>query len=167
MLLPPALLYTDAEGLGGIGAVLAINGAVSWFLGRAPKAFMRLAGPLGYPRGMPVYLLEAAVPFLSLHEFGRLLQGRRVIVFVDNQSALGALFKGRSRRSRPLNELCFSLWERSRRSGVELFFRWVPSRFNLADPPSRGLAPPCGGLQRPRPTPAHWRRVIRAMTSAT
>eukprot|EP00969_Alexandrium_andersonii_P235395 10393049-Alexandrium_andersonii.AAC.1 len=63
--------------------------------------------------------------------------GRRVLMAVDNLCALAVL--GRGRASAP------SLRHASRKvagfllaSGVRLFARWVPSKRNMADGPSRG-----------------------------
>jgi hypothetical protein len=65
--------------------------------------------------------------------------GKRHLVMVDSQVALGALTKGRS--SRPgVNLACRRLGALSLAHQIKLYMRWVPTKRNLADGPSRGFA---------------------------
>ena len=158
----PYVLYTDAEGSGGVGAVLYSPGVPPrWFGGSVPPAIRRrVARRWGYTK-CPIFLLEAAVPLLCLRLYGPFLRGHRLLVFVDNSTALFALRKGRSRLSPPLNEMCFSFWAAARSMSLDLTLVWVPTRFNVADDPSRGEPPV--GVEAPADVVADslWERAFR------
>ena len=62
--------------------------------------------------------------------------GRRIIFFLDSQSLLGAVVKGRS-SSRRLNHLCRKMAAFFLTSQIKPSFLWIPSQFNPADGPSR------------------------------
>ena len=64
------------------------------------------------------------------------LFGRRVIFFLDSQSLLGAVVKGRS-SSRRLNRLCRKMAAIYLVSQIKPYYIWIPSEFNPADEPSR------------------------------
>ena len=162
--LPPCVIYTDAEGSGGVGACLFRHGKHLWWGARAPRSMRELHEVLGYPRKMPVFVYEAVVPFLALRLWGERLRNRRVLFYVDNTSALGALRRGRSRLSPALNALVFEWWKLARSFGIEASFMWVPSRFNPADPPSRGSPPPVVGLRITSPASAAWVEVVTLLT---
>ena len=92
--------------------------------------------------------------------FGEGLRSQRVLIFVDNTTALFALRKGRSKLSVPLNELCFAFWGLVRRLELDVTLVWVPTRFNVADDPSRG-EPPLGVAAPPvRVGDLVWERVF-------
>ena len=63
--------------------------------------------------------------------------GQRVIIFLDSQSLLGAVVKGRSSSSR-LNRLCRRLAAIFLATQMKPYFLWVASSLNPADAPSRG-----------------------------
>ena len=62
--------------------------------------------------------------------------GRRIIFFLDSQSLLGAVVKGRS-SSRRLNRLCRKMAAFFLVSQIKPSYIWIPSEFNPADEPSR------------------------------
>ena len=62
--------------------------------------------------------------------------GRRIIFFLDSQSLLGAVVKGRS-SSRRLNRLCRKMAALFLVSQIKPSYIWIPSQFNPADVPSR------------------------------
>ena len=64
--------------------------------------------------------------------------GRRVIIFLDSQSLLGAVVKGRSSSTR-LNRLCRRLAAIFLATQIKPSFLWVASSLNPADAPSRGV----------------------------
>ena len=99
----PVVLYTDAEGIGGLGACLFRDGAAHWWQLRVPAFCRAMAHELGYPRGMPIFLYEAMAPFVACRFWQRLLTGRTLLVFVDNLTLFGALRKGRSKTCLALN----------------------------------------------------------------
>ena len=105
--------------------------------------------------------MEAVVPIVCFRLFGPALRGQRLILFIDNSTALFALRKGRSRTSQPFYELCFSFWSLARGLGLELTIAWVPTRFNVADDPSR-REPPVGFTGPARVVdPDLWARSLR------
>ena len=62
--------------------------------------------------------------------------GRRIIFFLDSQSLLGAVVKGRS-SSRRLNRLCRKMAAFFLVTQIKPAYIWIPSEFNPADEPSR------------------------------
>ena len=62
--------------------------------------------------------------------------GRRIIFFLDSQSLLGAVVKGRS-SSRRLNRLCRKMAAFFLVTQIKSAYIWIPSEFNPADEPSR------------------------------
>ena len=160
----PFILYTDAEGSGGVGACLFHpNGSPGlWFGGVVSSGLRRrVSTRWGYHRGCPIFLLEAVVPIVCFRAFGPFLRGQRLLLFIDNSTALFALRKGRSKLSLPLNELCFNFWRIARQLELEVVVAWVPTRFNVADDPSRGV-PPVGCGPSPFPvSDSVWERAFR------
>ena len=67
-----------------------------------------------------------------------------LIVFIDNTSVLYSCRKGRS-KSEDLNKLVIILADLLSRLDCDVTFKWVPSKYNIADFPSRGIA-----------LPSHW-----------
>ena len=132
-----------------------------WFGGVVSASLRRrVARRWGYAK-CPIFLLEAAVPLLCLRLFGPFLRGQRLLVFVDNSTALFALRKGRSRLSPPLNEMCFSFWASARAALLEVTLVWVPTRFNVADDPSRGEAPVGVSVPALSVADSLWERAFR------
>ena len=62
--------------------------------------------------------------------------GRRIVFFLDSQSLLGAVVKGRS-SSRRLNRLCRKMAALFLITQIKPAYLWIPSQFNPADEPSR------------------------------
>ena len=136
----PLVLYTDAEGNGGIGMVLSQDPShVLWTSTRAVPAFLELL----LPRRTQIHALELVALPLALRQWEALCRGRDVICFIDNASALGALRKGSSSAA-DLNALAFTTLALAASMTSSLFLHWVPSALNIADPPSRGTPPPLG-----------------------
>ena len=73
-----------------------------------------------------------ALHWLLSEGFGEL----EVLLFVDNNAALGTLIRGSSRQA-DWNDLIGDLWLRVARAGVLLYSFYVPSHLNLADAPTR------------------------------
>ena len=131
--LPHAIIYSDAEGTGGIGAVLILDGQCQWFAGKVPNMITsRLK-----QRKTQIFPFEVAAATAALVKWGELIQGRRVAFFVDNIAARGALAAGRS--SQPdVNGIIGIAWQCVVRFRLATFFLWVPSLLNISDGPSRG-----------------------------
>jgi hypothetical protein len=144
---PPAVLLTDASwegGSSGLGAVLVAPRG-------APEPAVRLVADCIVPAEVIAALrgpslsdhiinqLEvlAAVLPLESAEFAACLRGRTVIFAIDNQAAMFALIKGRSRDAR-MSRLANMFWLAAARLGIRPWFVYVPSGANWADAPSRG-----------------------------
>ena len=138
---PPLILYTDASGspANGLGAVLVDGEEVLWTSCRCPD---RVLG-LFRQRKTQINLLEVCGVILGLWTFSARVRHRRLVVFVDNQAALGAIRKGRSPVA-DLNVLVSVSRELLTGCSSEPIFLWVPSELNWADAPSRGSKPLAG-----------------------
>ena len=79
---------------------------------------------------------EAAAVLCALATFAPISHGQRVVIFVDNGAALGAIAKGWARPT-DINALVEGCWSVLARHGIDAHFEWVPSKANLADAPSR------------------------------
>jgi hypothetical protein len=123
-----AILYTDAtpEGYGG---VLLIPG-------QPPTAI----GGVWRTRPASINLAEAAAVWQILLAFRDRLQGRRVLVRVDNTSALAHL-QGVSRAWRSAQELRY-VADSVKALALDLRLEYVQSQDNEADGPSRFFKAP-------------------------
>jgi hypothetical protein len=137
----PLILYTDASGhpMNGLGAVLMDGDSTWWTKASCPGHLMESLSA----RATQINPMEVCGVILGLWTFAREIRGRRILVFIDNQAALGAIKKGRS--SVPdFNELVFYARFVCTDNSVEPVFMWVPSELNWSDAPSRG-SPPLSG----------------------
>jgi hypothetical protein len=153
---PPWIIYTDAHGKGGIGAILCESARPrikSWITTTCPRS---ITASFNYRRTQIVMFELLAIP-LAILQWASLLQGRRVIFFIDNQSSLGAVVNGSSAVD-DLNQWVGILHKILRTYQIEPFWHWVPSDYNLADPPSRGRSPT---LAHPYPQSAVWDQILR------
>jgi len=128
-----ATLYTDAEGNGGIGGVIFLDDAEPLqFTYKVPISF----NSLFTHRKTYIIQLELLAVTVGLTLFSESLKGATAKFFVDNRSVLGCLRKGRS-KVEDLNNLVLLTVDRA--IDVRLcLFSWIPSAYNIADPPSRG-----------------------------
>ena len=140
---PTAVLYTDAEGRGGTGGVLILDKEVLWF-----RSDARAAAESVYKlsaRKTQIVPYEAIAVKQALSRFSHLLLGRRLLIFVDNQSVLGCLRKGRSRKL-DVHHIITDILSVLGTCQIEAVPHWVPSSLNIADVPSRGC-PLCFGRE--------------------
>ena len=135
--LPPALLYTDAEGNGGLGAVLIDGTASSSSSWTCPTSVTK-ALPV---RKTQINPLEMIAVWVALRSYRSVLEGRNVVIFVDNLVAMHVLKKGTSRKP-DLNKIAMAVWSILAESNITPSFAWVPSALNSADGPSRGVLRP-------------------------
>ena len=144
----PVVLYTDAEGFGGTGGVLSLNGSVQWFRGHVRLFFHKHKLKLS-ERITQIVPYEAIAVLQAILTWKHLLVGKPVLVFIDNTSVLGAVRKGRSRASdvHTIVSMLLSVLEEAQ---VKVHAFWVPSSLNVADVPSRGLPLPFGDEVRCR-----------------
>ena len=155
--LPPVLVYTDAEGRGGIGGLLFDPlGAVEWFRSKVSKSVISLLNP----RLTNINALELLAMIVAVRVWDGRLRGRRLVLFVDNTVALACGRKGASRAS-DLNRLSHHFQLLLRGLGCRVWLYWVPSKLNLADTPSRG-EPPLIGVEVFNVPP--WTSVSAALT---
>ena len=80
---------------------------------------------------------------------------------IDNTSAVGAFRKGSSRKA-DINAIVGSVWMLSHRHHIEIFIHWVPSKYNIADLPSRGRPPAVASAAQ---TDVNWDLVRSSMVS--
>ena len=152
------LIYTDAEGSGGLGALLTGTEPSEWFMGKADPLFQKSL----LPRKTQIFALETVAVLLAAIVWAKRLSGRRVVFFVDNTSSLGCLRKGSS--SKPgIQSLIGFFWEFVSKNHMEVHFRWVPSKLNLGDRPSRNSAPIVGCQI---PFRVRWTQILQVVQSA-
>ena len=134
---PEWVLYTDAEGWGGVGAVLVhvASGACQHIVSSVPRRVQRAL----LPRRTQINVFELLAVLMALESYGPVLSGCRVVCFVDNKAALGMLVKGWSRAD-DANAIAAQCWWTMAALGIEIFWEYVPSKLNLADGPSRSKA---------------------------
>ena len=154
---PVAVLYTDASGAprNGLGSFLFIDGQAFWSATRVPEFVVSALAD----RKTQINPLEVSGVLAALWTFADRLRGRRVLVLVDNTSALGSLRSGRS-RAPDMSELTFITHELADVFDLSLSFFWVPSKLNWADRPSRGAPPLLGAFV---PPVVYWDSVARAL----
>ncbi|CAE8601583.1 unnamed protein product, partial [Polarella glacialis] len=121
---------------GGLGGLVVSSKIEEWFECSAPKSFINALDI----RKTQIFAFETLAVLISLMIWGLRFQGRRIIFFIDNSSALGVLRKGSS-KSQDVHSLITEFWDIAARRHISVFLRWVPSKLNLSDRPSRGVAP--------------------------
>ena len=127
------IVYSDATGHGNVAWAICLPAQRVFSAAEVPKAVWRWARF----RRNQVATWELLAAICALHwllsqGFGEL----EVLLFVDNNTALGTLIRGSSRQA-DWNDLIGDLWLRVARAGVLLYSFYVPSHLNLADAPTR------------------------------
>ena len=137
----PAILFSDATGKGGCGAVLLLDGLGSALsaAGSVPDAWRAVLAP----RRTQVTPFELLAPFAAAYTWRWLLRGRTVAIFIDNAAALGMLRKGVCSKE-DLNTAVHKIWCFLHDWDIEPSLYRVPSKYNCSDPPSRGARCPFG-----------------------
>ena len=127
-------MYTDSESTGHIGAVLvSVESRQVWHIeDDVPCGLKRKLRR----RATQINPYEAAAVLCALATFAPMLNGERVVVFIDNGAALGAVVKGWARPP-DINMIIEGCWAILATHGIDAQFEWVPSKSNLADAPSR------------------------------
>ena len=127
--LPPLLLYTDAAGNGGCGAVLIDPATKSAEFFREKET----------DTDVGIAALEARAVNLSLATWSPRFKSREAFIFIDNIAAQAALQRGYSNKPHMLAETR-TFWEQAINFAPSWFER-VPTKCNPADAPSRGTTP--------------------------
>ena len=137
--LPIVYLYTDAEGSGGIGGCLCAEGPSRRLrLCFTDRLDQRFTSNL-QTRITQIIPLEAMAVAVAVEIFKIQLAGSRCVFLIDNQSVLGSLRKGRC-KAPDINRVVCLIADRILHLSIMPCFLWVPSSFNLADAPSRGVS---------------------------
>ena len=100
------------------------------------------------PRKTQIHAYEMLGALAALQTLGPRLRQRRLLLFIDNQSALGMLRKGSCSSASDLTALASFFNSECRRLQCDAHLFWIPSRLNPADPPSRGSSPGFGSQTR-------------------
>ena len=137
----PVLVYTDAEGSSGLGAVLHTPSKTVWFQDHVPTEVTSALSR----RKTQIFAYEVIAVWAAVQRFSPQLSGKHVVFFIDNKSALHSLVKGSSRAS-DVHLLVRRIWDLLRQHGIKPTFKWVPSKLNLSDLPSRGRPPVVGSM---------------------
>ena len=141
---PHIVLYTDAsDELGGaLGAVLLVpksDGQSAWrasfFSWSIPSRWVTLLRQ----RKQQIAAFELMGVLVALETFARpIVQAQRVLLLVDNSTALGWLRNGFARGdTADLQPLVSLFWDLCLRWKLDISLEWVASALNLADAPSR------------------------------
>ena len=88
------------------------------------------------PRKTQIAQVELLAIKAAIEAFGPEAEGKRLIVLVDSESALGAAIKGYSTKE-DISDLVTELWEAISRFGLIVYFDRVSTDANIADGPSR------------------------------
>ena len=127
------LLYSDAEGNGGVGAV-AVKGNIRIFMrGKIPARVRRLL----LKRKTNIVAYELLIAVASLVSFcPELVQNSEVVHYVDSKPAISNIIKGASPKP-DLNWIAGRLWFECGALMAHYRVEYVKSCCNLADGPSR------------------------------
>ena len=139
---PAIILFTDGsleENFAGIGAVL-IDPYRRTLEFIAVELSTNGLGKLRKSSSNPIMQIEGLAVLASFFTWSEQLQERALIVFVDNESTRATLVSGTS-REQIMAEICSLLAAKEAQVRALPWFERVPSDSNLADRPSRRLAP--------------------------
>ena len=88
------------------------------------------------PRKTQIAQVELLAVVTAIKTWGPELEGKRTIVLVDSESALGAAIKGYSAKS-DISELVSELWKTISMYGMIVYFDRISTDANISDGPSR------------------------------
>ena len=127
------IIYSDAEGTGAVAAVAVFpDGRCEFALGRVPRAMRRQMRA----RKTQIIAFELIAATMAALTFA-IPYGGRSVIYVDNTVAVSCLVKSFSRQP-DLNVLAGALSVELASGSASLDVKYVPSKLNLADAPSRG-----------------------------
>ena len=138
---PPVVVFTDAAfeaGRGTIGVVIKRPGEpLLWTACDCPAWVLRAFAELDRPKEQYIGQLELLAAVVAYTTFPEELRGRRVIHWIENESAVYALVKGYS--SAPDSARVVNLFQGCvAQLAVTPWVEYVQSSDNIADLPSRG-----------------------------
>jgi len=138
---PVTIIYSDAEGTGGIGGLIVPeHQGIQWF-----RTHVSSVSRKDYlqPRKVQIIPYESIAARESLHRWKTIAAGKDVIMFIDNHSIYHALRKGRS-KAPDINLIVRDILDIAAKHDIRIFPYWVPSSLNISDLPSRGEDPRVG-----------------------
>ncbi|CAD7935937.1 unnamed protein product [Amoebophrya sp. A120] len=137
----PLVLYTDASGLYGVGAVLLDQDTqrFKWFSFHYAE-LMPVVRALFPDFTEEIEYWETFTFLLAAIMWRDDLRGRQTFVFIDNECSQASTTKGWS-ESEKCNGLIALIWRHLLAIDAEAWVERVASDDNCADPPSRGISP--------------------------
>lgn len=131
---PDVLVYTDAEGAGGVGVYVkwCASGREEFASGVVPAKWTKSLKK----RKTQINAYELLAVVAAWNTWADELRGARVLCLIDNTAALNITVSGWSRHE-DLNWMAGQCWLRIAASQCMVAWSWVPSRSNMADAPSR------------------------------
>jgi len=138
---PVTIIYSDAEGTGGIGGLIVPEHQnVQWF-----RSHVRSIQRRDYLQQRKVQIIpyEGIAARESLRRWKTVAAGKEVIMFIDNQSVYHSLRKGRS-KAPDVNLILRDILDIAAEQDIRIFPYWIPSALNISDLPSRGEDPRIG-----------------------
>ena len=130
------ILYTDADGSGGIGSTLITDDIKLFLRGKLD----RRCTDLFIKRATQIIPLEAMAVLIAIFTFKKYIGQSELLVMIDNSSVLGAARKGRS-SANDVHKIITKISDLCLEFGITKHLFWVPSAMNMADLPSRGGDP--------------------------
>ena len=132
---PDVLVYTDADGAGGIGVFVhwCATSKQEYASGEVPRRWRACMEP----RKTQINMYELSAVLAAWETWSSQLAGSRVAFFIDNKPALDIVLSGWSRHA-DLNLVAGQCWLRIAAAECTVMWSWVPSKSNPADAPSRG-----------------------------
>ncbi|KAF4656931.1 hypothetical protein FOL47_008665 [Perkinsus chesapeaki] len=131
-----AILYTDASGSAGLGAVIHAKDFpkpmyISCVMPDAALSSLN-------PRENNIAAFELYAVRVAVESFAKYIKGRWLTIFVDNEVVRYTLIKGSSAES-DLASMTHKFWHSCLSLGLKVWIERVPSQLNIADLPSRRM----------------------------
>ena len=150
---PPCRLFVDAASTPARIAAVLVKGTEFWYTDGAPSK--QMLSQLLDRKDKQITSLEIIAIMMALSTFSKELQGEKVVVYSDNKGAEATAAKG-SARAFDHNALVHEIWSHALWHSIHLWIERVPSKFNIADSPSRFRYKILEDLE------ARWRRPVMA-----
>ena len=128
------VVYTDADGRGGVAGVLFRQGHARplFFRWRVPQSWHARMKP----RKTQIEVYEAIATVVALYTFAPYVEGSDLWLFVDNTGAQAAITKGVGGED-DVNAIASAFWTQAAAEDLGIWVERVDSESNPADLPSR------------------------------
>ena len=131
-------IFTDAQGQGGVGGVMFCeHHQPVYFADHLDDNFLSSFKH----RKSSIMPLEMGAVHVALHRFRQHIVGANLILYIDNKSVLYSLRKSNC-KAPDVHKLVQITCDLIASLGCVVKYVWVPSAWNVADPPSRGTSLP-------------------------